>query len=93
MDSKITCHGIFEITFNRIDTKERCIILCLTMFGRFHFFFCNFCPALVVVPAASFLVVLLMTPTATVCLDGMRVTMAASPDLMNLWSSSSWGHP
>ena len=68
--------------------------------------FITFCPALVVVPAASLGVVDLMTPTATVCLMsltanlprggyslkasthmgllGIRVTIAASPDLMNL---------
>ena len=75
-----------------------------------HFFFCAFCADFVVFPDASFLVTLLMTPTATVCfmsrtakrpsggysakdsthigLDGVRVTMAASPDLTNLGFSS-----
>ena len=76
-----------------------------------HFFFCTFWADLVDFSLPSFLVTLLMTPTATVCLmsrtakrpsggysakdsthiglDGVRVTMAASPDLTAGGFSSS----
>merc|ERR1712240_16626 len=75
-----------------------------------YFFFSAFSAALVCLPSATFAVVALITPTATVCLMsrtanlprggysekasthigllGTSLTMAASPDLMNLGLSS-----